>query len=884
MNYKLKENKSSPPKLNPNILMNFTKKNHAKTVIKRDGRIVPIEFDKITERIRALSTDLPGVNPAFVTQDIVPSIPDCMHVRQIDELAAETAASMTAIHPDYNILAGRIVVSNLHKETPSNFSEAMEIIHNSDQPKFEEVNYVDEKVDSKVHSLVKELRIFNPEKVDELFNHRKLKYFDENFMVCVLKHKKVLDAAINHGADYTYGYFSMMTLMNSYLNKIDHPDYKHGKIIERPQYMLMRVSLFINQNSIPDTLQTYKILSEKYYTHATPTLFNAGSRVAQLSSCFLVSLKDDSIDGIYETLKNCALISKNAGGLGINFHNIRAKGSLIRSCNRHSEGIVPALKNYESSALYCDQGRRRKGAYAIYLEPWHADIEEFIQLRTNRGDEFRKTRDLFIALWVPDLFMERVSEDKEWTLFSPDTAPGLNKVYGDDFKKLYTLYESLGLGFKTIEARTLWKSIIDVQIETGTPYILYKDACNRKSNQKNLGTIQSSNLCCEIIEYTAPDEIAVCNLASLSLPSFILDKKNKIYDFDKLHQITRTVTRNLDKIIDCNYYPVPEAKKSNMRHRPVGIGVQGLADVFCMFKYAFDSKESRELNKNIFETIYHAALVESNSLAKNVGKYETFEGSPASHGILQFDMWGVEPSERYDWDHLKEEIKIHGLRNSLLVAPMPTASTAQILGNYESFEPLTSNFYVRTVASGDFIVYNSHLTQDMIELGIWDEDHVNNLILNDGSVKNMPDLPDHLKEVYKTVYEIKVKPLIDMAADRGAYICQSQSFNVHVKKPTYPVMNSIHFYAWKSGLKTGMYYLRSSSTTEAVKFTLDPTLERKGSKITGRKNKKNKKKEQKGNLQTNPNQTNNLNKQNKQNKPNQKPKVYLCDDHSCCSG
>ena len=622
-----------------------------------------------------------------------------------------------------------------------------------------------------------------------------------------------LDSAIIYDRDFGYDYFGFKTLERSYLLKV------HGVIVERPQHMLMRVSLGIHKDDIDSAIETYNLMSERWATHATPTLFNAGTPQPQMSSCFLLTAKDDSIDGIYDTLKQCAKISQSAGGIGLAIHNIRATGSYIKGTNGTSNGIIPMLKVFNDTARYVDQGGgKRKGSFAIYLEPWHADVFDFLDLRKNHGKEEIRARDLFYALWVNDLFMERVEADAEWTLFCPNESPGLADCYGEEFRALYTKYEKAGKGRKTIKAQELWFAILESQVETGTPYMLYKDACNEKSNQKNLGTIRSSNLCTEIVEYTAPDEVAVCNLASIALPMFVKDGQ---FDFDKLFEVSYILTKNLNKIIDYNYYPVPEAKNSNMRHRPIGLGVQGLADAFILMRYPFTSPEAKQMNKDIFETIYYASLTASKDLAKVDGPYETYKGSPASQGILQFDMWGVQPSDRWEWDVLKGEIKEHGIRNSLLVAPMPTASTSQILGNNECFEPYTSNIYSRRTLSGEFIIVNKHLLMDLVKLGLWNDDMKNRLMAANGSIADFPEIPENIKELYKTVWEIKQKDVLDMAADRGAYIDQSQSLNVFIDSPNFAKLTSMHFYAWKKGLKTGMYYLRTKAARDAIKFTVD---------------------------------------------------------------
>lgn len=752
-------------------------------VIKRNGKKEEVKMDKITSRITRLCYNLSDlVDPIVVSLKVVQGLYDGVHTTELDNLAAETAAAMTTKHPDYAKLAARIAVSNLHKSTKKSFSETIRDLY----------KYLDPKT-GEMAALIS----------DELYQ-------------TVKKHADELDSAIIYDRDYNFDYFGFKTLERSYLLKLN------GKIAERPQHMIMRVAVGIHGEDIASAIETYNLMSEKWFTHATPTLFNAGTPRPQLSSCFLVTMQDDSIEGIYETLKQCALISQSAGGIGLSIHNIRATGSYIKGTNGNSNGIVPMLRVFNDTARYVDQGGgKRKGAFAIYLEPWHADIFEFLELRKNHGKEEARARDLFFALWTPDLFMKRVKEDGTWSLFCPNEAPGLCDVYGEEFEKLYTKYESENRQRKTVRAQELWFKVLESQVETGTPYILYKDHANSKSNQKNLGTIRSSNLCTEIIEYTAPDEVAVCNLASLALPKYVVDGK---FDHQKLYEVTKVVTRNLNKIIDINYYPVPEARNSNTRHRPIGLGVQGLADVFVMLRMPFDSPEARLLNKEIFETIYFAALTASSELAKEQGAYSSFKGSPASKGILQYDMWGVEPSLRWDWYALKSEIKQYGLRNSLLLAPMPTASTSQILGNNECFEPYTSNIYSRRTLSGEFVVVNKFLLEDLIRLRLWDDKMKDRLIAANGSVQNISEIPAELKEIYKTAWEISGKTIIDMAADRGAFICQSQSMNIFMEKATFGKLTSMHFYAWERGLKTGVYYLRTKAATDAIKFTIDTSV------------------------------------------------------------
>ena len=700
---------------------------------------------------------------------------------ELDNLAAEVSASLTVKHPDYAQLAARIAVSNLHKKTKKSFSETMTELY---------------------------------EYVNPITNQQAPLLADDVYEI-IQEHKEVLDSTIIYDRDFGYDYFGFKTLERSYLLRLD------GQIAERPQHMLMRVSIGIHKDDIDAAIETYEMMSKKYFTHATPTLFNAGTPKPQMSSCFLLTMKDDSIDGIYDTLKQCSKISQSAGGIGLSIHNVRAKGSYIRGTNGTSNGIVPMLRVFNDTARYVDQGGgKRKGSFAIYLEPWHADVFDFLDLRKNHGKEEMRARDLFYAMWTPDLFMERVEANGEWTLMCPNECPGLADAYGDKFRALYEQYEAEGKGRKTIKARELWEKIVESQIETGTPYMLYKDACNEKSNQKNLGTIRSSNLCTEIIEYTAPDEVAVCNLASIALPMFVDNGK---FDHDKLYEVTYKVTKNLNVVIDRNYYPVPEARNSNMRHRPVGLGVQGLADTFIQLRLPFTSPEAKQLNKDIFETIYFASLKASKDLAKVDGAYETFEGSPISQGQFQFDLWGVEAKElsgRWDWDELREEIKESGVRNSLLLAPMPTASTSQILGNNECFEPYTSNIYTRRVLSGEFIIVNKHLLKDLVKLGLWNDELKNEILRTNGSIQNIEIIPQNIKDLYKTVWELSMRDIIDMAGERGMFIDQSQSLNLFVENANLGKLTSMHFYAWKQGLKTGMYYLRTKSAVDAIKFTV----------------------------------------------------------------
>lgn len=752
-------------------------------VLKRDGHRESVKFDKITARIEKLcyGLDLKYVSPVEVAMKVINGLYDGVTTIELDNLAAEIAATLTTKHPDYAKLAARIAISNLHKVTSKSFSSTMKRLY----------TYVDPKTGQNAPLISKEA------------------------WKVIHQHAAELDEAIIYDRDFGYDFFGFRTLERSYLMKID------GKVVERPQHLLMRVAVGIHGEDIPAAIETYNLLSEKWFTHATPTLFNAGTPKPQLSSCFLLTMQDDSIDGIYDTLKQCAKISQSAGGIGLSIHNIRAKGSYIKGTGGTSNGIVPMLRNFDMTARYVDQGGgKRKGSFAVYLEPWHADIFDFLSLKKNHGKEEMRARDLFYAMWISDLFMQRVENNEMWSLFCPNEAPGLADVWGEEFERLYEKYEKEGKFRKQIKAQDLWFEILESQIETGTPYILYKDAANRKSNQKNLGTIKSSNLCTEIIEYTSKDEVAVCNLASIALNKFVGEDGK--YDHQKLYEITKVITRNLNKVIDVNYYPVEEARNSNMRHRPIGLGVQGLADTFIMMRMPFDSDEARRLNEDIFETIYFAAMEASMELAKVNGAYETFKGSPASKGIFQFDMWGITPkSNRWNWEQLKQDVKKHGVRNSLLVAPMPTASTSQILGNNECFEPYTSNIYTRRTLSGEFIIANKHLMKDLIDLGLWNETMRQKLIATNGSVQPIPEIPQNIKDIYKTVWEISQKAIIDMSADRGAYICQSQSLNIHLKDPNFGKLTSMHFYAWKKGLKTGMYYLRSTAAADAIQFTLD---------------------------------------------------------------
>lgn len=754
-------------------------------VITRSGEKEPIKFDKITERIEQLCFDLDRnfIDPMKIAKKVIEGIYDGITTKELDQLAAETAAYLSTQHPEYSTLAGRIAVSNLHKETRGCFSENVKAMF----------NYIDPIRNEPAPLVSRELY-----EVAMANAHR-------------------LDEAVQDRRDYNYDYFGYKTLEKSYLLRMN------GKIVERPGQMLMRVSLGIHANDIDSAIKTYNLMSEKYFTHASPTLFNSGTTKAQLSSCFLLTMKDDSIEGIYETLKQTALISQSAGGIGLSIHHIRAKGSFIKGTNGTSNGIVPMLKVFNDTARYVDQGGgKRKGAFAVYLEPWHADIFDFLEMKKNTGKEEQRARDLFYALWIPDLFMKRVEEDGMWSLFCPHEAPGLADCFGAEFEAKYKMYEEKGLAKKTVRAQDVWFAVLESQIETGSPYMLYKDAANEKSNQKNLGTIKSSNLCTEILEYTAPDEVAVCNLASVALNRFVDHENGKpSYNHKKLYDVVYQMTVNLNRIIDINHYPVEEARNSNMRHRPIGLGVQGLADTFFEMRLGFESKEALKLNNDIFETIYFAAVTASKDAAKKDGPYSTYAGSPMSQGIFQFDMWGVKPtSGNWDWSALKEEVKTHGVRNSLLVAPMPTASTSQILGNNECFEPITSNIYVRRVLSGEFAVVNRFLVNDLIKLGLWTDKMRNEIIANNGSVQNVASIPDELKVLYKTVWEIKQKSIIDMSAGRGPYIDQGQSLNVFVEDPNFGKLSSMHFYAWKAGLKTGMYYLRTRAAVNAVQFTV----------------------------------------------------------------
>ena len=770
-------------------------------VIKRDGRRQDVHFDKITARVVRLSYGLNSdfCDPVLVAQKVAAGVYRGVTTAELDELAAETAASLVTMHPDYATLAARIAISNLHKNTAKSFYKTIEMMYKHRSPHCGSAAPL-------VSTEVMDIVSANAER---------------------------LDNELRHDRDFDYDYFGFKTLVRSYLSKIN------GRIVERPQHMLLRVSIGIHGDDIDAAIKTYHLLSGRWFTHASPTLFNAGTEKPQMSSCFLVAMKNDSIDGIYDTLKECAIISKNAGGIGVSMHDIRATGSYIHGTNGTSNGIVPMLRVFNDTARYVDQGGgKRKGAFAMYLEPWHADIMDFLDLRKNHGKEETRTRDLFLALWISDLFMRRVEADSSWSLFCPNEAPGLSNLYGEEFDALYERYERDGRARKTIRAQSLWFAIVDAQIETGTPYMLYKDSCNRKSNQKNLGTIKCSNLCTEIIQWTSPEETAVCNLASIALPRFInqqqhqqqqynlgsLDAASRVFDFTKLGEVVEVVVENLNKIIDRNYYPVETARLSNMKHRPIGLGVQGLADVFILLGMPFDSPEAAALNRDIFECIYYHALKASCRLAQRDGTYETYQESPTSQGILQQDMWTLRDlmprSVKLNWETLRASIAQHGLRNSLLVAPMPTASTSQILGNNECFEPYTSNIYVRRVLSGEFMIVNTHLLADLVRLNLWSPEVKNEILKTNGSVQTL-DIPDKLKEIYKTVWEIKQRVLVDMAADRGAYIDQSQSLNIFLSEPTANKLTSLHFYAWKQGLKTGMYYLRTRPAVDAIKFTVN---------------------------------------------------------------
>ena len=753
-------------------------------VIKRNGKKEAVHFDKITARIHKLiyGLSISEKDVIEIAKKVIQGIYDNITTTELDNLTAETAAAQTTIHPDFSVLAARIAVSNLHKNTLKSFSKTAKLLYEYTDPVTQ--------------------------------THAPL--ISEEIYKIIRKNADELDSSLIYDRDYNFDYFGFKTLERSYLIRTN------GKVTERPQHLFMRVALGIHKEDIQAAIETYNLMSEKWFIHATPTLFNAGTPKPQMSSCFLLSMTEDSIAGIFDTLKRCALISQSAGGIGVSIHNIRSTGSYIKGTGGISNGIIPMLRVFNDTARYVDQGGgKRKGAIAVYIEPWHSDIFDFIDIRKNHGKEEMRARDLFPALWIPDLFMQRVEADQMWSLFDPNEAQGLYEVYGEKFNELYTTYENEGKFRKQIKARELWTAILEAQIETGTPYMCYKDAVNEKSNQKNIGTIRSSNLCTEIMEYTNADEVSVCNLASLALPRYV---SSGGFDFQKLYEVTKIVTRNLNKIIDGNYYPIPETKTSNDRHRPIGLGVQGLADVFLLLRLPFESPEARRLNKDIFETIYFASMEASMDLAKEQGAYSSFAGSPLSEGKFQFDLWQVVPSDRWDWEKLRQEVMTHGVRNSLLLAPMPTASTSQILGNNECFEPYTSNIYNRRVLSGEFVVVNKFLLKDLIELGLWNPTMKNKLIAENGSVQNIPEIPTELKELYKTVWEIKQKTIIDMAAERGAFICQSQSLNLFMAEPNLAKLTSMHFHAWKSGLKTGMYYLRTKAAVDAIKFTVDTQL------------------------------------------------------------
>jgi len=740
-------------------------------VIKRSGRIEEMKFDNVTNRIKNLTSGLSeNCDSSKIAQQVFSSMYDNITTQEIDILSAEICVGMITSDPDYEILATRIIASNIHKVCPNNFHLAMR--------KLQKAKIITDEV---------------VEVAQQVKDH------------------------IKTDRDFDFGYFGLKTLEKSYLQRVD------GKLIETPQYLFMRVAIGIHGKDIPSVLETYDKMSQGFFIHATPTLFNAGTPRPQMSSCFLIANKGDSIDGIYGTLTECAQISKWAGGIGMHIHDIRANKSRIRGTNGQSDGIIPMLRVFNATARYVNQAGRRKGSIAVYIEPWHADIMDFLELRLNQGDEEARCRDLFSAMWIPDLFMKRVEEGGNWSLFCPDTAKGLSDCYGEEFEALYTKYEEEGLATSTVPAADVWKAILKSQTETGTPYMLYKDACNAKSNQKNLGVIKSSNLCTEILEYTDKDETSVCNLASIALPKYV-DKETKTFDYDKLHEVVKTVTKNLNRVIDRNFYPVETARRSNMKHRPIGLGVQGLADVFILCGLPFDCEESRLMNAHIFETMYHASLEASSELAEVEGSYESFQGSPASQGILQPDMWEGETkfSGRYDWDAMRERIKAKGLRNSLLMAPMPTASTAQILGNNECFEPYTTNIYLRRTLAGEFVVVNKHLVEDLKKVGLWSKEMKDLMVKAGGSIQNIVDIPEDIKKLYKTVWEISQKCIIDMAADRGRFIDQSQSMNLFMESPTMSKLSSMHMYAWKAGLKTGMYYLRSKAKARPIQFSLEP--------------------------------------------------------------
>jgi ribonucleoside-diphosphate reductase alpha chain len=751
-------------------------------VKKRNGSFEIIAFDKILNRVKNLgkSANITSINYASLIIKVIDQLYDGIPTTKIDELTAEQCAALSTQHPDYITLASYIATSNNHKNTDASFYKVMtKLYKNKDNQK------------------------------------RSSPLISETTMSVITKYKDELENMVVHQRDFLIEYFGYKTLEYSYLLKIN------GQVVERPQYMWLRVSVGIHGDNIDKIKETYDLMSQKYFTHATPTLFNSGTLRPQLSSCYLIAMENDSLGGIFNTLTDCAHISKWAGGIGLHIHNIRARGSLIRGTNGASTGIVPMLRVFNSTARYVDQGGRRNGSFAIYLEPWHADIRDFLELKKNHGDEEVKARDLFYALWIPDLFMKKIKENEDWCLFCPDECPGLSDVYGDAFETLYHKYESEGREKCKLKVRDLWFKILDSQMETGTPYLLYKDACNKKSNQQNVGTIKSSNLCCEIVQYSDDKETAVCNLASIALNKFV--KEDKSFDFELLHSVAKSVTYNLNQVIDVNYYPTEKTRTSNMRHRPIGIGVQGLADTFMMMDFAFNSSQAKQLNTNIFETIYHAALETSVELSKLHGPYDSFKGSPASKGVLQFDMWKVEPgNSRYNWTEMKASIVKYGIRNSLLLAPMPTASTSQILGNNEAFEPITSNIYTRRTLAGEFIVINKYLMRELIDMGLWTDALKNNIIANRGSVQHLTNLSEHMRNKYKTVWELPMKDLIDMSADRAAFICQSQSLNLWMEEPSYGPLTSMHFYAWTKGLKTGLYYLRRKPKHQAQQFTIEP--------------------------------------------------------------
>ena len=795
-------------------------------VIKRNGEMEDVSFDKVLNRLKNLSAGL-TIDVTEIAQKVCSRIYDGVKTYELDELAAYLCSSLSIEHPDYSILASRIIVSNHHKNTSPSFSETIQTLYNN--------------VDNHDNPI--------PLVSDELYN-------------VVSKNKEKLNTCIDYQRDYLFDYFGFKTLERAYLLRVDK------KIVERPQHMWMRVAIGIHGNDIKEVLQTYDLLSRKYFTHATPTLFNAGTNRPQLSSCFLCSVNDDSVSGIFDTLKEVALISKYAGGIGLHIHQIRGNGSHIRGTNGTSNGIIPMLRVFNNTARYIDQAGKRLGSIAVYLETWHCDIESFLELKKNHGSEEDRCRDLFLALWISDLFMERVKAEGKWSLMCPDKCKGLSDVYGDEFKELYEKYEREGKYTKQINAQDLWFKILEAQIEQGVPYILYKDAANKKSNQKNLGTIKSSNLCAEVLIYSSPEETGVCNLASICLPSYVNissgDSSERAFDFDKLHEITKVITKNLNKVIDKNFYPVEKARRSNLKHRPIGIGIQGLADVFIQLRYPFESDEAKQLNKDIFETIYHAAVEASMELAKKrrkvindikninykildediknyvneferdianpkyIGAYSSFEGCPMSQGLFQFDLWeDAKPSTRYDWDKLRADVIEYGVRNSLLISPMPTASTSQIMGFNESFEPFTNNIFQRKTLSGEFIVINKYLINDLIDRGLWNKELKDTIILHEGSVQNIPEISDDLKAIYKTAWEIKQRHIIDMSADRGRYICQTQSLNIFMEEPDFQKLSSMHFYGHSKGLKTGSYYLRTRPKAKTQQFTIDPEFAKK---------------------------------------------------------